>query len=192
MLSVWCSLGATIYVLLTYVHGVTSCILTRSHVLSLALGLDQMIWSWVVFVSLTKFMKQEHGKNEEKSEKAWNKIMAIMNQSYLAMKHCPSMHSVFESSVRASFKVSLIFGLSCFYPVAPEPLLVSLMSFCTLAQLSLTGASEIAFGNAEDEVTTAGLEEALLPLSQLPLPPQLAPVPNWLQGLLDMNWLICE
>ena len=118
MLSVWCSLGATIYVLLTYVHGVTSCILTRSHVLSLALGLDQMIWSWVVFVSLTKFMKQEHGKNEEKSEKAWNKIMAIMNQSYLAMKHCPSMHSVFESSVRASFKVSLIFGLSCFYPVA--------------------------------------------------------------------------
>ena len=89
---------------------------------SLVLGLDQMIWSWVVFVSLTKFMKQEHGKNEEKSEKAWNKIMAIMNQSYLAMKHCPSMHSVFESSVRASFKVSLIFGLSCLYPVAPEPL----------------------------------------------------------------------
>ena len=53
---------------------------------SLALGLDQMIWSWVVFVSLTKFMKQEHGRNEEKSEKAWNKIMAIMSQSYLAMK----------------------------------------------------------------------------------------------------------
>ena len=31
-------------------------------------------------------MKQEHGRNEEKSEKAWNKIMAIMSQSYLAMK----------------------------------------------------------------------------------------------------------
>ena len=61
------------------------------------------------------------------------------------------------------------------------------MSCCTLAQLSLTGASEIAFGNAEDEVTTAGVEEALLPLPQPPLPPQLAPVPNWLQGLLDMN-----
>jgi hypothetical protein len=60
-----------------------------------------------------------------------------------------------------------------------------------LALLSFTGASQIAFGNAEDEVTTAGLEEALLPLPQpplpLPLPPQLAPVPNWLQGLLDMN-----
>ena len=122
MVCVWCSLGVTIYVLLTYVHGFISCILTGSHVFPLALGLDQMIWSWVVFVSLTKFMKQQHGKNEEKSEKAWNKIMAIMNQSYLAMKHCPSMHSVFESSVRASFKVSLIFGLSCLYPVAPEPL----------------------------------------------------------------------
>ena len=61
------------------------------------------------------------------------------------------------------------------------------MSCCTLAQLSLTGASEIAFGNAEDEVTTAGVEEALLPLPQPPLPPQLAPVPSWLQGLLDMN-----
>ena len=118
----WCSLGVTIYVLLTYVHGVTSCILTRSHVFSLALELDQMIWSWVVFVSLTKFCQQEHGNNEEKSEKAWNKIMAIMNHSYLAMRHCPSMHSVFESSVRASFKVSLIFGLSCLYPVTPEPL----------------------------------------------------------------------
>ena len=89
---------------------------------SLALGLDQMIWSWVVFVSVTKFMKQQHGKNEEKSEKAWNKIMVITNQSYLAMRDCPSMHSVFESSVRASFKVLLIFGLSCLYPVAPEPL----------------------------------------------------------------------
>ena len=63
-----------------------------------------------------------------------------------------------------------------------------------LALLSFTGASQIAFGNAEDEVTTAGVEEAPLPLPQLPLPlpPQLAPVPNWLQGLLDMNWLICE
>ena len=58
-----------------------------------------------------------------------------------------------------------------------------------LALLSFTGASQIAFGNAEDEVTTAGVEEALLPL---PLPPQLAPVPSWLQDLLDMNWLICE
>ena len=69
MVCVWCSLGVTIYVLLTYVHGFTSCILTGSHVFPLALGLDQMIWSWVVFVSLTKFMKQQHGKNEEKSEK---------------------------------------------------------------------------------------------------------------------------
>ena len=86
MVCVWCSLGVTIYVLLTYVHGVTSCILTRYHIFSLALGLDQMIWSWLVFVSLTKIMKQEHGRNEEKSEKAWNKIMAIMSQSYLAMK----------------------------------------------------------------------------------------------------------
>ena len=58
-----------------------------------------------------------------------------------------------------------------------------------LALLSFIGASQIAFGNAEDEVTTAGVEEALLPLPQLPLPlpPQLAPVPSWLQGLLDMN-----
>ena len=67
-----------------------------------------------------------------------------------------------------------------------------------LALLSFTGASQIAFGNAEDEVTTVGVEEAWLPLPQLPLPlplplpPQLAPVPNWLQGLPDMNWLICE
>ena len=30
----------------------------------LALGLDQMIWSWVVFVSLTKFMKQQHGNED--------------------------------------------------------------------------------------------------------------------------------
>ena len=122
MVCVWCSLGVTIYVLLTYVHGFISCILTGSHVFPLALGLDQMIWSWVVFVSLTNFCQQEHGRNEEKSEKAWNKIMAIMSQSYLAMKNCPSMHSVFESSVRASFKISLIFGLSCLYQVAPEPL----------------------------------------------------------------------
>ena len=181
MVCVWCSLGVTIYVLLTYVHGFISCILTGSHVFPLALGLDQMIWSWVVFVSLTKFMKQQHGKNEEKSEKVWNKIMAIMNQSYLAMKHCPSMHSVFESSVRASFKVSLSFWSFLSLPSRSWTTLVSLMSCCTLAQLSLTGASEIAFGNAEDEVTTAGVEEALLPLPLPPLPPQLAPVPNWLR-----------
>ena len=40
-----------------------------------------------------------------------------------------------------------------------------------LALLSFTGASQIAFGNAGDEVATAGVEEALLPLPQLPLPP---------------------
>ena len=68
--------------------------------------------------------------------------------------------------------------------------LASLMSSSTLAQLSFTGASQIACENAEDEVTTAGVEQALLPLPLLPLP--LAPVPNWLHGLLDMNWLICE
>jgi hypothetical protein len=53
-----------------------------------------------------------------------------------------------------------------------------------------SSVSQIACENAEDEVTTAGVEQALLPLPLLPLP--LAPVPNWLQGLLDMNWLICE
>ena len=56
-----------------------------------------------------------------------------------------------------------------------------------LALLSFTGASQIAFCNAEDEVTTAGVEEAPPPRPQLPrplpLPPKLAPVPNWLQGL---------
>ena len=47
-----------------YMYGFTSCILTGSHVFPLALGLDQMIWSWVVFVSLTKFMKQQHGNED--------------------------------------------------------------------------------------------------------------------------------
>ena len=48
-----------------YMYGFTSCILTGSHVFHLALGLDQMIWSWVVFVSLTKFCQQEPGKMME-------------------------------------------------------------------------------------------------------------------------------
>ena len=42
------------------------------------------------------------------------------------------------------------------------------MSCPTLAQLSFTGASDIASGNVEDEAATAGVEEALLPLPQLP------------------------
>ena len=41
------------------------------------------------------------------------------------------------------------------------------MSCSTLAHPNITGASHIAFGNADDEVATAGVEEALLPLPQL-------------------------
>ena len=52
-------------------------------------------------------MKQDYGNNEP----------VILGNEALS-KHA----FVFESSVRASFKVSLIFGLSCLYPVAPEPL----------------------------------------------------------------------
>ena len=121
MVCVWCSLGVTIYVLLPYVHGFISCILTGSHVFPLALWLDQMIWSWLVFVSLTKIMKQEHGRNEEKSEKAWNKIMAIMSQSYLEMKIVQAC----ILSLKAQWghpSTSLIFGLSCLYQVAPKPI----------------------------------------------------------------------
>ena len=189
MVCVWCSLGVTIYVLLTYVHGVTSCILTRYHVFSLALGLDQMIWSWLVFVSLTKIMKQEHGRNEEKSEKAWNKIMAIMSQSYLEMKIVQAC----ILSLKAQWGHPSKYHWFLVFLVSTKSLL-NQFGFFDVMLHTCPGASEIAFGNAEDEVTTAGVEEALLPLPQppLPLPQQLAPVPNWPQGLLDMNWLTCE
>ena len=167
-----------------YMYGFTSCILTGSHVFPLALGLDQMIWSWVVFVSLTKFMKQQHG-----NEDYGNNEPVILGNEALS-KHAFCLWKLSEGILQSIIDFWSFLSL----PSRSWTTLVSLMSCCTLAQLSLTGASEIAFGNAEDEVTTAGVEEALLPLPQLPLPlpPQLAPVPSWLQGLLDMNWLICE
>ena len=45
-------LGVTIYVLLTYVHGVTSCILTRSHVfLGTWIGSNDLIMGSVCVVN---------------------------------------------------------------------------------------------------------------------------------------------
>ena len=124
-----------------------------------------------------------------------------MSHSYVAMKHCPSMHSVFESSVRASFKVSLIFVLSCprfwkpvfdnLCPVAPEPLFgfFDVMLHTCPAQLnwSVTNRFWQCCGWSNHSWCRGSI-----PQLPLPLPPPLAPVPNWFQGLLDMNWLICE
>ena len=66
---------------------------------------------------------------ETRACQKWGKVRKGMKQDYgnnepviLGNENCPSMHSVFESSVRASFKISLIFGLSCLYQVAPEPI----------------------------------------------------------------------
>ena len=124
-----------------------------------------------------KGMKQDYGNNEP----------VILGNEALS-KHAFCLWKLSEGILQSIIDFWSFLSL----PSRSWTTLVSLMSCCTLAHLSLTGASEIAFGNAEDEVTTAGVEEALLPLPQLPLPPQLAPVPNWLQGLLDMNWLTCE
>ena len=133
--------------------------------------------AWQKWGKLRKGIKQDYGNNEP----------VILGNEALS-KHAFILWKLSEGILQSI--IDFWFFLSL--PSRSWTTLVSLMSCCTLAQLSLTGASEIAFGNAEDEVTTAGVEEALLPLPQPPLPPQLAPVPNWLQGLLDMNWLTCE
>ena len=122
--------------------------------------------AWQKWGKVRKGMKQDYGNNEP----------VILGNETL------SEHAFCLWKLREGILQSIIdFWSFLSLPSRSWTTLVSLMSCCTLAQLSLTGASEIAFGNAEDEVTTAGVEEALLPLPQPPLPPQLAPVPNWLQ-----------
>ena len=79
MVCVWCSLGVTIYVLLTYVHGFISCILTGSHVFSLGtwIGSNDLIMgsvcvtdkiyettAWQKWGKVRKGMKQDYGNNE--------------------------------------------------------------------------------------------------------------------------------
>ena len=135
--------------------------------------------AWQKWGKVRKGMKQDYGNNEP----------VILGNEKLS-KHAFCLWKLSEGILQNIIDFWSFLSL----PSRSWTNLVSLMSCCTLAQLSWKGASEIAFGNAEDEVTTAGVEEALLPLPQppLPLPQQLAPVPNWPQGLLDMNWLTCE
>ena len=133
----------------------------------------------------------EMRKSQKRHE---TQIMAIMSQSYLAMKIVQAC----ILSLKAQWGHPSKYHWFLVFLVSTKSLLNQFwFLWCHAAHLpslSWTGASEIAFGNAEDEVTTAGVEEALLPLPQppLPLPQRLAPVPNWPQGLLDMNWLTCE
>ena len=192
MVCVWCSLGVTIYVLLTYVAWVYFMYFDRVSCFSLGtwIGSNDLIMgsvcvtdkiyettAWQKWGKVRKGMKQDYGNNEP----------VILGNEALS-KHAFCLWKLSEGILQSIIDFWSFLSL----PSRSWTTLVSLMSCCTLAQLSLTGASEIAFGNAEDEVTTAGVEEALLQLPQPPLPPQLAPVPSWLQGLLDMNWLICE
>ena len=192
MVCVWCSLGVTIYcaadicawgLLHVFWQGLMfflgTWIGSNDLIMGSACVTDKIYETraWQQWGKVRKGMKQDNGNNEP----------FILGNETLS-KHAFCLWKLSEGILQSIIDFWSFLSL----PSRSWTTLVSLMSCCTLAQLSLTGASEIAFGNAEDEVTTAGVEEALLPLPQPPLPPQLAPVPNWLQGLLDMNWLTCE
>ena len=118
----------------------------------------------------------------------------IQHQSYNEVT--PSIHSVFESSVRTSIKVELNFwsllskknwqpAFDNLCPVAPG-------STCP-AQFhrSITNRFWQCWGWSNHS-WCRGSTATTTTTTTTTLPPQLAPVPSWLQGLLDMNWLICE
>ena len=99
--------------------------------------------AWQKWGKVRKGMKQDDGNNEP----------VILGNEALS-KHAFCLWKLSEGILQSIIDFWSFLSL----PSRSWTTLVSLMSCCTLAQLSLTGASEIAFGNAEDEVTTAGVE----------------------------------